>query len=143
MSKSSTSLTMKFNGIEVSDAERLLAAIWRVFEEHTIATPLLDVRSANASIDIRLTFQSAEDLALVEKTTRALLHKEKAALDGQRRKITAWRMRAEELRTVADQFSAPSAQEPLRRSAANYEQMADYAETLLGGKPSPRGKTGD
>ena len=141
MSKSSTSLAIKFNGTEVSDAERLLAAIWRVFEEH-IATPLLDVRSANASIDIRLTFQSAEDLALVENTTRALLHNEKAALDGQRRKIKAWRMRAEELRAVADQFSARSAQEPLRRSAANYEQMADHAETLLGDKPSPRGKTG-
>jgi hypothetical protein len=43
-------------------------------------------------------------------------------------------MRAEELRTTADQFEMPSAQESLRRAAANYEKIADHAEALLTGQ---------
>jgi hypothetical protein len=45
--------------------------------------------------------------------------------------IKAWRLRAEELRTTAVQFEVPSAQESLRRAAANYDNMADHAEALL------------
>lgn len=48
-----------------------------------------------------------------------------------RSQITAWRMRAEELRTVADQFVVPSAQEALLRAAAHYDRLADDAEALL------------
>ncbi len=59
------------------------------------------------------------------------------------REIRAWRMRAEELRTTAEQFAAPSAQEALRRAAANYDKMADQAEALLTKRPpAPTGKTG-
>jgi hypothetical protein len=44
-------------------------------------------------------------------------------------------MRAEELRTTADQFSVPSAQEALRRAAANYDKMADNAQARLDTHP--------
>ena len=49
--------------------------------------------------------------------------------------IKRWRIRAEELRATADQFSVPSAQTSLRRTAANYEQLADNAEARLSGQP--------
>ena len=51
--------------------------------------------------------------------------------DKVRRQIEAWRRRAVELRATADNFKVPSAQRTLNRAAANYEQMADHAETLL------------
>jgi hypothetical protein len=46
--------------------------------------------------------------------------------------IIDWRMRAEELRMVADQFIVPAAQEEaLRRAVAHYERLADDAEALF------------
>lgn len=54
--------------------------------------------------------------------------------------IRRWRARAEELRAVADQFTIPSAQEGLRRAAANYEKLADHAEARLTDGPLPPGK---
>lgn len=57
-----------------------------------------------------------------------------------RSRIKAWRMRAEELRTTADHFVVPSAQESMRRAAANYEQMADRAEAMVTGKPKAPGE---
>lgn len=48
--------------------------------------------------------------------------------------IERWRRRAEELRTMADQFGIPSAQETLRRLASDYEQLADDAEARLAGR---------
>jgi hypothetical protein len=58
------------------------------------------------------------------------------------REIKAWRMRAEELRATADQFEVPSAQEALRRAAANYDKLADQAKALLTKLPAPpSGKT--
>jgi hypothetical protein len=62
------------------------------------------------------------------------------AISQERSRIRAWRMRAAELRATADNFEVPSAQEPLRRAAANYEQMADHAEALLTGKPKAPGE---
>ena len=38
-----------------------------------------------------------------------------------RSQIRAWRMRAEELRTTADQFQVPSAKDSLRSAARNFE----------------------
>jgi hypothetical protein len=64
---SSASATMRFNRIEQSEAERLLAAIWCVLEEHSLASPMVQVRSAKALIDIALAFQSQGDRAIVEK----------------------------------------------------------------------------
>lgn len=49
-------------------------------------------------------------------------------------RIKAWRRRAEELRTTADQFQVPSAQESLREAAANYDKLADEAEAALTGR---------
>lgn len=49
------------------------------------------------------------------------------------RQVTRWRLRAEELRTTADQFTVPSAQVSLRHAATNYERLADEAEALLTG----------
>jgi hypothetical protein len=60
-----------------------------------------------------------------------------------RRQTRARRAGAEELRTTADGFALPSAQESLRRAAANYDQMADHAESsLIAGKPSPWDEVG-
>jgi len=76
-------------------------------------------------------------------TVETLLDQENEALEKKRRQIEAWRRRAEELRATADQFKVPSAQESLRRAAANYDQMADHAEALLTGKSkAPAEKTG-
>lgn len=49
--------------------------------------------------------------------------------------INRWRARAEELRTIANQFEMWSAQESLRRTAANCDKLADHAEGLLPGLP--------
>jgi hypothetical protein len=69
----SREIEIQFSGINVSEAERLVASIWRLLEEHSIATPLMDVRSVSASIDITLRFRSAEDRALVGKELRAIV----------------------------------------------------------------------
>jgi hypothetical protein len=50
--------------------------------------------------------------------------------------IRAWRMRAEEMRTTADSFALPSAQETLRLAAANYDRLADQAEVRLSRLPA-------
>jgi hypothetical protein len=69
----SREIEIQFSGIDVSEAERLVASIWRLLEEHSITTPLMDVRSVSASIDITLRFLSAEDRALVGKELRAIV----------------------------------------------------------------------
>ena len=61
----SVSPVMQLKGISASDGERLLAAIWRVLEEHTLASPLVEVRFGEGTIDIALTFQSTGDRAVV------------------------------------------------------------------------------
>ena len=63
----SPEIEIQFKGIDESEAERLVASMWRVLEEHSIPTPLVDVRSACARIDMTLRFRSAEDRALVEQ----------------------------------------------------------------------------
>jgi len=65
---------------------------------------------------------------------------EERAKSDLRARIKWLRMRAHELRATADNFVAPSAQEPLRRAAANYEEMAEHAEALLTGKPRAPGE---
>jgi hypothetical protein len=47
--------------------------------------------------------------------------------------IARWRLRAEELRTAADQFQIPSAAAGLRMAADNYETLAERAEAMLKG----------
>jgi hypothetical protein len=64
---SSASATLQFIGLGKSDAERLLAAIWRVLEEWGLPTPQLDIRSGNPSLDIKLRFQSAGDCTAIKK----------------------------------------------------------------------------
>jgi hypothetical protein len=58
------------------------------------------------------------------------------------RQVARWRLRAEELRTTADEFTVPSAQESLRRAATNYERLADAAEALLTGHLCAKDKAG-
>jgi hypothetical protein len=150
----SSSSSMRFHGIDEAEAERLLAAIWRVLEENDLATPQLHVRSAKTSIDVTLTFQSAQELALVKPVERAFTALAAVKADvaprvirtmadpGNRQEtqhqIKRWRQRAEELRTVADQFVIPSAGETMRRTANNYERLADNAEALLEGRPATK-----
>jgi len=81
--------------------------------------------------------------ALDEKSrsvVETLLSEENAASDKTRRQIEAWRRRAEELRATADQFTVPSVQGMLQRTAANLDMLADHAEGLLTG--NPRTETG-
>ena len=148
----STSLILNSN-VEESAAERFLASLWRVLEEHDLATPLLGVRSTKkGSIDITLTFPLAGDRALAADALAAVTgevaaSEMRAVVDAgdqqeTRDRINKWRQRAEELRTAADQFREPSAQESLRRAGRNCEQMADYAEAILKGKPTPHEKAG-
>ncbi|HWI28220.1 MAG TPA: hypothetical protein VN668_14695 [Stellaceae bacterium] len=54
--------------------------------------------------------------------------------------VIAWRLRAEELRATAEQFVVPSAQDALRRAAANYDRLADHAEAMLATGPARSGK---
>jgi hypothetical protein len=68
--------------------------------------------------------------------------KERRADPTAQRQVARWRARAEELRTTADEFTVPSAQESLRRAAANYERLADEAEALLTGHPCAKDKAG-
>ena len=138
---------MEFNRISLSDAERLLAAIWCILEEHDLATPLMRVRSARGALDIALTFASAKDHALAMANFADALAEVapsdmRALVDASnqqdaRDRIKRWRQRAEELRTAADQFLEPSARESPRRAAGNCEQMADRAEALLDRKREP------
>lgn len=66
---------------------------------------------------------------------------EKRTVSSEHARIKAWRRRAEELRTTADNFVVPSAQEALRRAAANYDLTADAAEARLTDKPKAPGRT--
>jgi hypothetical protein len=99
------------------------------------------VAKVNAARYEYLLGQALDDATrrMVEK----LLAENTADLDKQRSQMRAWRRRAEELRTTADNFTIPSAQESLRRAAANYDRMADHAEALLAGRrPAARDETG-
>jgi hypothetical protein len=60
---------------------------------------------------------------------------ERKTVPGVRDQIKQWRLRAEELRTTADHFEVPSAQESLRRAADDYDKLADDAEAALTGRP--------
>src|SRR5215831_16864108 len=138
MSGTPGSSTIQLNGIGESDAERLLAAVWRILEEHALPTPLLDVRSANASLDIRLTFQSPGDCAAVEAELvpgEMQMRTIADTVDEQEKRVKRWRQKAEELRTIADQFANPSTQQTLRRVAADYEKLADDGEARILGQP--------
>ena len=64
---SSASPELEFNGIDISEAERLLASLWPVLEARSIHTPLVAVRSAGVWIDLTIKFRSAGDRALIEK----------------------------------------------------------------------------
>jgi signal transduction histidine kinase len=150
VSRLTNSSTLKFT-VEESAAERLLATLWRVLEAHDLATPLLSVRSAEGSIEITLTFPSPGDRALVlanfanalaavgDEVESSEVGTLVDAVNQQetRNRIKRWRQRAEELRTAADQFLDETALDSLRRAAGNCEKMADYAEALLDGKPTP------
>jgi hypothetical protein len=88
------------------------------------------VRHENIELYKRVLAQALNEK--MRATVDALLSEETKALDKKMREIMAWRMRAEELRTTADQFVIPSAQESIRRAAFNYDKLADHAEAQLG-----------
>jgi hypothetical protein len=48
-------------------AEYVLATTWCVLEQHVLSTPSVEVRMAVNLIELRLTFGSANDRALVEQ----------------------------------------------------------------------------
>ena len=138
MSCAPVSSTIQLNGIGESDAERLLAAVWRILEEHALHTPLLDVRSANASLDIRLTFQSPGARAAVEAElvpSEMQMRPIADTANEKEKRIKRWRQKAEELRTISDQFTNPSTQQTMRRVAADYEKLADDGAARISGRP--------
>jgi RNA polymerase sigma-70 factor, ECF subfamily len=51
--------------------------------------------------------------------------------------IKRWRLRAEEIRTTAEQFSDQTARRSLEAAAANYERLAAHTEARLAGAPQP------
>jgi hypothetical protein len=63
---SSASAEMQVTAASEADAERLLAAVWCVLEEHSLPTPRLDIRPGNPSIAITLIFRSASERVLEE-----------------------------------------------------------------------------
>jgi hypothetical protein len=69
----SASTRLNFIGLGDSAAERLLAVIWRVLEEHDLPTPHVDIRSGNPSLDITLTFRSAEECATIKEHLSSIL----------------------------------------------------------------------
>jgi hypothetical protein len=85
------------------------------------------------------------DRALGDKTWLVVdaIESRRQAAQAARTQIRAWRMRAEELRATAYQFAVPSAQDSLRRAAANYDKLADHVEALWAGQRStPSDKAG-
>jgi hypothetical protein len=58
--------TLELAGMAGAEAERQVAAIWCVLEAHALASPIVEVRSANALVIISLTFESADDCQLVK-----------------------------------------------------------------------------
>ena len=95
------------------------------------------VRTANIELYNRVLSQGLDERT--RATVEMLLGKEEEALDKKLDEIRQWRMKAEELRTVADQFMAPSPQEALRRAADNYDKLANYAESQVAGTRRPEG----
>jgi hypothetical protein len=45
--------------------------------------------------------------------------------------VKHWRLRATELRSIAEQFTVPSAQDTLRKLAARCDELADQAERAV------------
>jgi hypothetical protein len=91
------------------------------------------VRTANIERYKRLLAEALDPRT--RATVYALLGRENDAVGKHRREIRAWRMRAEEIRTTADNFRVPSVQASLRTAADNYDRMANHAEALLAGRP--------
>jgi hypothetical protein len=60
------SSTLEFTGMSESEAERIVATVWRILEAHALISPIVEVRFVNALANIRLIFDSAVDRALVE-----------------------------------------------------------------------------
>ena len=60
------SSALEFTGMSESEAERIVATVWRILEAHALISPIVEVRFVNALANIRLIFDSAVDRALVE-----------------------------------------------------------------------------
>ncbi len=142
--------------LTAAEAEDLIALLWRALEEHGIASPRLRVHKAGDSLNLSLEFLSEQDAALIREVVSPLsierslpepaltpLRHPARSDPMTRARIVRWRLRAEELRTTAEQFSDPSAQRSLLGAARNYDKLAEDAERLLAGQPfAPGDKTG-
>jgi hypothetical protein len=132
--------------LTTAEAEDFIAMLWRSLEEHGIPSPRLNVRQIGEALDFYLEFLSEKDAALITEvvpppaepslpepalTPLRRLARPDAIMQAQ---IGRWRMRAEELRTNAEQFSNPSAQRSLLSASANYERLAENAERSLAGQ---------
>jgi hypothetical protein len=67
------SSTLRVTAIPAPEAETLLATTWCILVENALASPEIEVRLSETSIDMHLRFSSAEDCALVEKRIYELL----------------------------------------------------------------------
>jgi hypothetical protein len=105
--------TDRIKRLLLSDALRLTEAAEQLEQNTATLDPLM--RRAHIERYERLLAAVVDDQA--RSVIGTLLREENAALAKERRQIRAWRMRAEELRATADQFSDDTAQGPLRRAA--------------------------
>ena len=72
-----------------------------------------------------------------------ILAEQEAKIPADRNRIRHWRMKAEELRAVANQLTNPSTQDAFRHTAATYEKLANDAEARsTGQRPAPTKETG-
>ncbi len=87
-----------------------------------------------------------EDRAAALEKAKATLLQERlahAALGpGQENRIPQWRMKAEELRTAAENMTTPMARAGMQNAAASYDAMADQAEQARRGTPDEKSKAG-
>jgi hypothetical protein len=126
-----------------AEAKRHLAAY--AFALAQIAEAIgREKRGANTErFERMLTDALGQVLEVAPSELRAIVDRgEQRAAAAQRDRIKVWRARAEELRTTADNFTVPSAQESLRRAAANYDSLADEAEAKLAGRRAPKDQAG-
>ena len=93
------------------------------------------VRGANVERYKRLLAEAADEM--MRATIERLLKAEQEVIEKKLDEIKEWRMRAQELRTLARQPSIRSFRRILLEVAASYESLADHADARALGRRSP------
>jgi hypothetical protein len=121
--------------LTTAEAEAFMVRLWCGLEEHGIPSPRLRVHKAGESLVLHTEFLSEEDAVLISGVMPPLVIEPEPPLMPMQARIIRLRLRAEELRTIAEQFSNPVARQSLLSAAANYEKLAEVAERSLTAQP--------